>query len=150
MLLVSNFDNGIVGFSYGETVVYLETVDRDRLMLAPVDGGKPTVLEERATSQRNGAFSPDGRWLAYEEFNASRQSEVFVRALGGTSGRRQVSADGGSQPRWTRGGRELVYRKGDRVLSVTFDPGTGEAGTPTLAVPEGRCRTHWRRSDRRI
>lgn len=90
------------------------------------------MLEERQTSQRNGAFSPDGRWLAYEEFNANRQSEVYVRTIRATGGRRQVSADGGSQPRWTRGGRELVYRKGDRVLSVTFDPVTGEVGTPTL------------------
>jgi Tol biopolymer transport system component len=117
-----------------QTVVYLETVDRDRLMLAPVAGGAPTPLDQRETSQRNGAFSPDGRWLAYEEFTTrGGQSEVYVRALGsGQSGRRQVSADGGSQPRWTRGGRELVYRKGDRVLAVSFEPSSGEVGTPTL------------------
>jgi hypothetical protein len=57
---------------------------------------------------------------------------VFVRALDGSSGRRQVSANGGSQPRWTKGGRELVFRQGDAVLAVTFQPATGEAGTPTL------------------
>ena len=132
-IFASNFDKMASSVSPdGGTVVYLETVDRDRLMLAPIAGGAPTVLEERQTSQRNGAFSPDGRWLAYEEFNANRQSEVYVRTIRATGGRRQVSADGGSQPRWTRGGRELVYRKGDRVLSVTFDPVTGEVGTPTL------------------
>jgi Tol biopolymer transport system component len=114
------------------TVVYLETVDRDRLMLAQLAGGDPTPLEERETSQRNGAFSPDGRWLAYEEFSSRGQPEVYVRALDGRGGRRQVSADGGSQPRWTRGGRELVYRKGNAVLSATFQPATGEVGTPTL------------------
>jgi serine/threonine-protein kinase len=115
-----------------KTVVYLETVDRDRLMFAPLTRGAPAVLEERPTSQRNGAFSPDGRWLAYEELNARGQSEVYVRAVRGDGGRHQVSADGGSQPRWSRGGRELVYRRGDRVLSVTFEPATGDVGTPTF------------------
>jgi hypothetical protein len=115
------------------TVVYHETMDRDRLMLAPLAGGSaPRPVEERETSQRNGVFSPDGRWLAYEEFNPRGQSEVYVRSLGSQGGRHQVSADGGSQPRWTRGGRELVYRKGDAVLSVSFEPATGEVGTPSL------------------
>jgi eukaryotic-like serine/threonine-protein kinase len=114
------------------TVVYLENVDRDRLMLAPIAGGDPTPFEERETSQRNGAFSPDGRWLTYEEFSPNGKPEVYVRALDGQGGRRQLSADGGSQPRWTRGGREVVYRKGDAVLSVSFRPATGEVGTPAL------------------
>jgi serine/threonine-protein kinase len=116
----------------GRSVVFHERVDRDVLMIAPVAGGQVTPVEPRESSQRNGAFSPDGRWLAYDEVGASGQPEVFVRALDGSSGRRQVSANGGSQPRWTKGGRELVFRQGDAVLVVTFQPATGEAGTPTL------------------
>jgi hypothetical protein len=63
--------------------------------------------------------------------NPSGTFDVFVRALDGTGGRRQVSANGGDQPRFTKGGRELVYRKGKAMYAVSFDPSSGEAGTPT-------------------
>jgi hypothetical protein len=43
-----------------------------------------------------------------------------------------VSADGGDQPRFTKGGRELVYRKGSAVYAVPFESASGEAGTPVL------------------
>ncbi|MEO5566971.1 MAG: protein kinase, partial [Gemmatimonadaceae bacterium] len=115
----------------GKSVAYHETNDRDRLMIAPIAGGEARLVERRETSQRNAAFSPVGGWVSYDEFNASGQSEIFVRSVNG-GGRRQVSADGGSQSRWTRGGRELIYRKGDAVIAVSFDPSTGEVGAPTL------------------
>ncbi len=116
----------------GRLVVYHETDDSDRLMFAPIAGGDRTPLGGSGAAQLNGAFSPDGRWLAYEEFSASGTPEVYVRALDGRGGRRQVSADGGSQPSWTRGGREVVYRKGDAVFAASFQPATGEIGMPTF------------------
>ncbi|MEO5567600.1 MAG: hypothetical protein ABIR92_03865, partial [Gemmatimonadaceae bacterium] len=93
--------------------------------------GEARLVERRETSQRNAAFSPGGRWVSYDEFSASGQSEIFVRSVNGGV-RRQVSADGGSQSRWTRGGRELVYRRGDAVIAVSFDPASGEVGAPVL------------------
>jgi serine/threonine-protein kinase len=113
----------------GRTVVYAELA---YLMLAPVGGGAPTRLDNGETSQGNGGFSPDGRWLVYEEAGTSGRSNVYVRALNGPAGRRQVSDGGGNQPRWSRGGREIVYRQGDAVLSASFQPATGEVGTPAL------------------
>jgi hypothetical protein len=64
--------------------------------------------------------------------NPTGTFDVFVRALDGSGGRRQVSADGGDQPRFTKGGRELVYRKGSAVYAVPFESASGEAGTPVL------------------
>jgi Tol biopolymer transport system component len=116
----------------GKTVVYHETRDRDRLMMAPVADGEAVLVEDRPTSQRNGAFSPDGRWLAYVELGADQRPQVFVRAVGANGGRRQVSASGGDQPRWTRGGREIVYRNGEAMYSAAFTPATGEVGTPAF------------------
>ena len=113
----------------GKRIAYAETLNSDRLMTAPFGSGDPIAVGPSETSQRNAAFSPDERWMAYEEFSASGQSEVFVRSVG-AGGRRQVSANGGSQSRWTRGGRELIYRKGDAIIAVAFNPATGEAGTP--------------------
>jgi len=55
---------------------------------------------------------------------------VYVRSLAAGGGRRQVSADGGDQPLWSKNGREIVFRRGDAVLAASFDPATGEVGRP--------------------
>jgi Tol biopolymer transport system component len=72
-------------------------------------------------------ISHDGRWIAYTERAAAGESEVYVQSMTGAA-RRQLSSGGGGQPRWTKGGRELVYRQGDAVLAAPFDPATGEPG----------------------
>lgn len=116
----------------GKTVAYYERFDHDRLMFVPVGGGAAVPLEVRPTSQRNGDFSPNGRWFTYEELDQTQTPQVFVRELSGSDGRRQVSDGSGDQPRWTRGGREIVYRKGDDMLAVSFEPETGAVGKPVL------------------
>ena len=55
------------------------------------------------------ALSPDGRWLAYAS-DESGQAEVYVQPFPSMQGRTQVSAGGGSEPVWSRNGRELYYR----------------------------------------
>ncbi len=116
----------------GRTLIFMESLRRERLMLAPMSGGDARPIEVRETAQRNATFSPDGRWIAYEELGADAEPEIYVRAVDGRGGRRQISAGGGSEPRWTKGGREIVYRNHDAVLAAPFQPGTGEAGTPVM------------------
>jgi Tol biopolymer transport system component len=96
--------------------------------------------------ERQGALSPDGRWLAYAS-NESGRSEIYVEPVPGPGGRRQLSSEGGGQPRWVRNGREIIYRNGTKVMSVPvqlrrdfqfgkvvelfdrkFDPGAAVAG----------------------
>ncbi len=61
------------------------------------------------------ALSPDGRFMAYGS-DDSGQMDVYVRRYPGPEGERHViSSGGGMQPRWSRDGRELYYRRfGDR------------------------------------
>ncbi len=131
----------------GRTVAYVESASLDRLLLAPIDGGEEGPLDDRPVSQRTAAFSPDGRWIAYAEAGEGRR-EVFVKRVDGVPGRRQVSSDGGDQPLWTNGGREIVYRRGSGVHVVSFDPASGEVGTPTVLFSKpdvgrsGGQRTH--------
>jgi eukaryotic-like serine/threonine-protein kinase len=54
------------------------------------------------------AFSPDGRWVAYESVE-SGMVNVYVRPYPGPGGPYQISARGGAMAVWTKGGRELVY-----------------------------------------
>ena len=66
------------------------------------------------------AFSPDGRWLAYQS-NESGMNEVYVRPFPGPGGRWQISSGGGYAPQWTKDGRELFYVANDRrVMSVSY------------------------------
>ncbi len=114
----------------GRTVLYSESRDRSVLMVAPLGPGAAAPFDASESSQSSASISPDGRWVAFEAENPQASSEVFVRAFDGRGGRRQVSTGGGSQPRFTRGGREIVFRNGADVVAATLNPTTGEVGTP--------------------
>ena len=55
------------------------------------------------------ALSPDGKWFAYTS-NESGRDEVYLRPLDDAAGRIIVSRNGGTEPVWSRDGRELFYR----------------------------------------
>lgn len=86
-----------------------------------------------AFNETNPALSPDGQWLAYVSDETGR-NEVYVRGLRTEVSRQPVSTNGGTEPRWTKGGRELFYRNADSVFVVPVQPG-GALGiaTPRLA-----------------
>jgi len=77
------------------------------------------------------ALSPDGRWMAYDSDESGRLETYIQSFPDPTLTRRQVSSGGGSEPLWTRGGRELVFRRGESVMAVSVDPATGAVGVPT-------------------
>jgi len=116
----------------GRYVAYTETISQDVVKIAPIAGGQSRVVNPSPLDQHTADFSPDGRWIVYDEVSASGGKDVFVRDMVSESGRRPVSSTGGSQPRFTKNGREIVYRRGGAVFAASFDPRTGEAGTPTL------------------
>ena len=84
----------------------------------PAEGGRlkrpgPPALFLRTPSREVwGAFSPDGRWVAYMS-NESGRTEIYVRAF--TAGAEsdgtqwQVSTAGGIHPVWLPNGKELYY-----------------------------------------
>jgi Tol biopolymer transport system component len=65
--------------------------------------------------ETQGAFSPDGRWLAYTS-DSSGRFEVFVQSFPEPGPRIQVSPDGGTNTRWRRDGKELFYVAMDGTL----------------------------------
>jgi serine/threonine-protein kinase len=79
-----------------------------------------TPFQERAPR-----FSPDGRWIVYVS-NDSGRDEVYVRAASGEGRRITVSTDGGSEPVWTSGGREIMYRTAGHVMSAAVTMSTPE------------------------
>lgn len=88
-------------------------------------------------SERQGAFSPDGRWVAYMS-NESGRDEIYIRpfaapsasgASDGAGGQWQVSTAGGIFPRWRPDGKELCYV--DPTARMMAAPITAKG--PTLA-----------------
>ena len=65
------------------------------------------------------SISPDSRWIAFDH-PVSGQNEVLVRGFPDGTRDYRVSTDGGAYPLWSRDGRELFYRRGDAVLSVSI------------------------------
>ncbi|MDX2120810.1 MAG: protein kinase [Gemmatimonadota bacterium] len=78
------------------------------------------------------ALSPDGRWMAYDSDESGRVETYIQSFPDPTLTRRQVSSGGGGQPLWTRGGRELVFLRGDSIMAAAVDPGSGSVGAPAL------------------
>ena len=84
-----------------------------------LDGNRePEVLIGTPFAEQNGALSPDGGWLAYES-NASGRLEIYARPFPDVGGRQElISSSGGLQPLWSKDGRELFFREGNRLMSV--------------------------------
>jgi WD40 repeat protein len=85
--------------------------------------GKPEPFLKTKSGDQLPAFSPDGRWLAYES-NESGKNEVYVRAFpqpaSGQGGKWQISNAGGNDARWSRTSHELIYHSGDQLMAVSY------------------------------
>jgi eukaryotic-like serine/threonine-protein kinase len=82
--------------------------------------------------EMNPGFSPDGRYVVFQT-NESGQPEVYVQTFAGPARRWQVSTSGGAAPRWSRNGKEIFYRSGNRMMAV--DVATApvfRSGTPRV------------------
>ena len=101
----------------------------------PMSGARiPFAVQQTPFDEMAGQFSPDGRWIAYQS-NASGRMEVYIAPFPGPGERQQVSAAGGSQPRWRLDAKELFYIASDgRMMALPTPVGPGrempDAGTP--------------------
>ena len=69
------------------------------------------------------AFSPDDRWVVYVS-NESGRPEVYVRSFPDGTDRKQVSLNGGAEPRWSQDGRTIFFVEKTALMaaSVTTEP----------------------------
>jgi serine/threonine-protein kinase len=81
----------------------------DIVAVHPGEAGTSLPVAASPFIELNPALSPDGRWVAYTS-NESGTNEVYVRPFPNAQGGRwQVSNGGGTEPLWSRDGRELFY-----------------------------------------
>jgi len=112
----------------------LDAIDGRETALLRFGGAKPLI--QTSAADENAEISPNGQWLAYQS-NSSGAFEVYVRPFPAVeSGQSLVSTAGGTEPLWSRDGRELFYR-GLRgaVMRVSITPGsTFTAGAPVRLI----------------
>jgi eukaryotic-like serine/threonine-protein kinase len=110
------------------------------LWVLPLSGDKkPIPFLKTPFVERDGQFSPDGKWIAYQS-NESGRFEIYVQPFPGPGGKFQISATGGAQPRWDKNGREVFYVSLDgRMMAAPVklspDGQSLETGTPAALFP---------------
>ncbi len=82
--------------------------------------GNPNVFLNTPVVETMAAFSPDGRWLAYQS-NETGAFEVYVRPFPGPGGKWQVSTSGGGIPLWSPNSKELFYLSGEQIWVASYD-----------------------------
>lgn len=88
------------------------------LYVLPLDGNRtPIAVANDNGLETSGAFSPDGRWIAYTATD-SGQPNVFVQAFPGPGAKYQVTRDGGGYPLWRADGKEIFYLAPDATLTA--------------------------------
>jgi eukaryotic-like serine/threonine-protein kinase len=124
----------------GKWLAHLQSVGNvSQLFVRPMPAPRESKQFAPSTfTMTHAEFSPDGRWMAYVS-NESGASEVYVQAFPGPGEKRRISSSGGSQPAWSRNGRELFYfqQKGiapnttNAIVAVeTSNAGGFRVGTP--------------------
>ena len=114
-----------------------------------LSAGASRPVLQGAFGESGARLSPDGRWLAYESTETGTQ-EVFVRSFPESTERRQVSIEGGNQPRWRGDGKELFFVSPDRKMmsaevrtAPRLEIGTPRALFQTRILPVTEARNQY-------
>jgi dipeptidyl aminopeptidase/acylaminoacyl peptidase len=106
----------------GKAIVFVSNISRrNNLWLVPAEGGWPmqlTVSDQRQTAP---AWSPDGKWIAYQsDYDGDEQWDVFIvspktgQVINLTNTREIAEED----PTWSPDGRYLTYTVKPKTSSV--------------------------------
>ena len=110
------------------------------LWILPVAGDqKPFPFLKTPFDERDGQFSPDGKWIAYQS-NESGQFEIYVQPFPGPGGKFRISSNGGAQPRWNKNSKEIFYVSLDSKMmaapvKLSPDGQSLQTGTPAALFP---------------
>ena len=107
----------------GTQLIYLNYpsgIISDIHVLSLADERTSQPLLQTEITEFDPRISPDGRWIAYVS-NETGRNEVYVRPYPDVDdGKWQISTDGGEEPLWHPGGRELFFTIRQRMVVSRF------------------------------
>ncbi len=109
----------------GDTLAFMRQTaqtSRDVYVLSLRGQSRPRPVVNTPAFEGGAQFSPNGHWMAYAS-DESGQMQVYVRPFPGPDRRWQVSTQGGTQPLWSRNGKEIFYRVGNKMMVVDVSAG---------------------------
>ena len=94
--------------------------------------------------EQYGAFSPDGKWVAYQS-NETGAEEIWLTDFPGGNQKHRISERGGREPRWRADGEELFYVSGDDMLmAAAIGPDVGSVRSiPLFRVGPSSASEGW-------
>jgi hypothetical protein len=123
----------------GQWLVVRTTLpSRDILAFRPAVDTAPTpIVAAPGFEERAATLAPDGRWIAYQSDESGRD-EIYVRPFPtAEDGRWQITTNGGEEPLWGHGGREIFFRatSGEMMtVPITTAPAFA-SGAPRVLFP---------------
>jgi Tol biopolymer transport system component len=132
-LVNSPFNDSVQDWSTdGKYIAYLseggntEGVRKAGLYVLPLFGDRRALtIVETGFGLGRPQFSYDLEWIAYMS-NETGKFQVSVISFPAKDKKRQISANGGAQPRWRRDGKELFYLSLDgKLMAVELNLGAG-------------------------
>ena len=137
--VLDNFNGNMILFDISRDGRYLLFNHQDPktdfdIYVMDLQGDKKLVpVLNGPSAERNGHVSPDGKWMAYIS-NETGTDELFVTSFPVPGSRWQVSSGGTSSPGdWSPDGKNLRYRKTEKIFNVEVHPG---ASKPDFSVPK--------------
>jgi len=109
--------------SDGKWLLYQEALPNNgesaTLKAMPLNGGmKPLLVAERIDFGSNAVLMPGANsWVAYQS-SESGQTEVYLTGFPNAGASYEVSPAGGTQPVWSRDGKQLYYLDLTQKLTV--------------------------------
>ena len=120
---------GAVPWSFGSNDVlafttYHHDTEADIHFFSPENGAALPTTMNGPHNEQQPAFSPDGRWLAYQS-DESGALEIYVSEYPGGAHKKRVSTGGGTGPLWSLDGSELFFQSEDgrRLFAVDIASG---------------------------
>jgi Tol biopolymer transport system component len=112
-----------------------QTVSKQDLWILPLTGtAKPFPFLATPAVENSGAFSPDGKWIAYaSDIDTPGIMRIFVRPFPGPGPAHPVSTERGAFPRFSRDGKTLYFADEGKLMAADFRA-DGSVSEPRVAL----------------
>ena len=106
---------------------------RPGVWVLPMEGDRePHPFAATEFPEGAGKFSPNGKWVVYCSMESGK-AEIYVQPWPGPGPKIQISSEGGMDPVWRPGGKEIFYRSGTKMMAVAVSTQLSfQAGRPQL------------------